>query len=81
MGVCNAWTRCTDYKNKHIYKEVVKPVEISFRKHVTGPKFLMTVTFEEQVSNFVNIISVRTENRIQEAESKCLKRCQECTKR
>ena len=37
----------TDYKNKHIYKEVVKPVKLVL-EHVTGPKFLMTVTFEEQ---------------------------------
>ena len=37
----------TDYKNKHIYKEVVKPRKLVL-EHVTGPKFLMTVTFEEQ---------------------------------
>ena len=37
----------TDYKNKHIYKEVVKPVKLVL-EHVAGPKFLMTVTFEEQ---------------------------------
>lgn len=37
----------TDYKNKHIYKEVVKPEKLVL-EHVTGPRFLMTVTFEEQ---------------------------------
>ncbi len=37
----------TDYKNKHIYKEIVKPEKLVL-EHVTGPKFLMTVTFEEQ---------------------------------
>ena len=36
----------TDYKNKHIYKEVMKPEKLVLQ-HVTGPKFLMTVTFEE----------------------------------
>ena len=35
----------TDYKNKHIYKEVIKPEKLVL-EHVTGPKFLMTVTFE-----------------------------------
>ena len=37
----------TDYKNKHIYKEIVKPEKLVL-EHVTGPKFLMTVTFEDQ---------------------------------
>ncbi|HET9744266.1 MAG TPA: SRPBCC family protein [Chitinophagaceae bacterium] len=37
----------TDYKNKHIYKEVVRPEKLVL-EHVTGPKFVMTVTFEEQ---------------------------------
>ena len=37
----------TDYKNKHIYKEVVEPEKLVL-EHVTGPIFLMTVTFEEQ---------------------------------
>ena len=37
----------TDYKNKHIYKEIVKPEKIVM-EHVTGPKFTMTVTFTEQ---------------------------------
>lgn len=37
----------TDYKNKHIYKEVTKPERLVL-EHVTGPRFLMTVTFEEQ---------------------------------
>ena len=37
----------TDYKNKHIYKEVVKPSRLVM-EHVTGPRFEMTVNFEEQ---------------------------------
>ena len=37
----------TDYKNKHIYKEVVKPTKLVL-EHVTAPKFLMTVTFEDR---------------------------------
>jgi uncharacterized protein YndB with AHSA1/START domain len=37
----------TDYKNKHIYKEIVKPEKLVL-EHVTGPKFVMTVTFEDQ---------------------------------
>ena len=37
----------TDYKNKSIYKEVVKPERIVF-DHVSGPKFQTTITFEEQ---------------------------------
>ena len=36
-----------DYKNKHIYKEIVKPEKLVL-EHVTGPKFLMTVTFKDQ---------------------------------
>lgn len=36
-----------DYKNKHVYKEIIKPEKIVL-EHVTGPKFTMTVTFEEQ---------------------------------
>ena len=48
----------TDYMNKHIYKEVVKPVKLVL-EHVTGPKFLMTVTFEEQGDQtLVNIHSL-----------------------
>ena len=37
----------TDYKNKHIYKEVVKPERLVLM-HVTGPKFQLTATFSEQ---------------------------------
>lgn len=37
----------TDYKNKSIYKEIIKPERIVF-EHVTGPKFTTTVTFEAQ---------------------------------
>ena len=36
-----------DFRNKHIYKEVVKPEKLVM-EHVTAPKFRMTVTFEEQ---------------------------------
>lgn len=35
-----------DYKNKHIYREVIKPEKLVM-EHVTSPKFEMTVTFEE----------------------------------
>src|SRR5690242_14092008 len=34
----------TDYKNQHVYKEVLKPERLVM-EHVTGPKFVMTVTF------------------------------------
>jgi PhnB protein len=37
----------TDYKNKHIYKEIVKPEKLVL-EHITAPKFRMTVTFEEK---------------------------------
>ena len=37
----------TDYKNKHIYKEIVKPEKLVLF-HETGPKFLMTAIFIEQ---------------------------------
>ena len=36
-----------DYKNKIVYLEVVKPERIVY-DHVSGPKFQVTVTFEEQ---------------------------------
>ncbi len=35
----------TDYKNKHIYYEIVKPEKLVL-DHVTAPKFRMTATFE-----------------------------------
>src|SRR5882762_2151752 len=35
-----------DYKNKSIFKEIVKPERIVF-EHVSGPKFTATVTFTE----------------------------------
>ncbi len=48
----------TDYKNKHICKEVIKP-EKPVLEHVTAPKFRMTVTFDEQGSKtLVSIHSV-----------------------
>jgi uncharacterized protein YndB with AHSA1/START domain len=37
----------TDYKNKSIYKEVIKFEKIVY-DHVSGPKFRIIVTFEEQ---------------------------------
>jgi uncharacterized protein YndB with AHSA1/START domain len=37
----------TDYKNKHIYLEIIKPEKLVL-EHVTGPKFVMTATFEAQ---------------------------------
>jgi len=37
----------TDYKNKSVYKEVVKPERIVY-DHVSGPKFQFTVTFTAQ---------------------------------
>ncbi|MES2847471.1 MAG: SRPBCC domain-containing protein [Bacteroidota bacterium] len=37
----------TDYKNKSIYKEIVKPKRIVF-DHISSPKFTTTITFEEQ---------------------------------
>ena len=37
----------TDYKNKSVYKEVVKYEKIVY-DHVSGPKFQFTVTFKEQ---------------------------------
>ena len=36
----------TDYKNKSIYKEIVKPERIVF-DHVSGPQFHATITFTE----------------------------------
>jgi len=37
----------TDYKNKSVYKEVVKYEKLVY-DHVSGPKFQFTVTFKEQ---------------------------------
>jgi len=37
----------TDFKNKSVYKEIVKPEKIVF-DHVSGPKFTATITFEAQ---------------------------------
>ena len=37
----------TDYKNKSIYKEVIKPEKLVY-DHVSAPKFQFTVTFTEQ---------------------------------
>ena len=40
----------TDYKNKSIYKEIVKPERIVF-EHVSGPKFITTITFTAEGNN------------------------------
>lgn len=37
----------TDYKNKSIFLEVVKHKKLVYQ-HVTGPKFIATITFEER---------------------------------
>ena len=37
----------TDYKNKSIFKEIVKHKKISY-EHITGPKFLATIEFTPQ---------------------------------
>jgi uncharacterized glyoxalase superfamily protein PhnB/uncharacterized protein YndB with AHSA1/START domain len=37
----------TDYKNKSVYKEIVKPERIVF-DHVSGPRFTASITFEER---------------------------------
>jgi uncharacterized protein YndB with AHSA1/START domain len=37
----------TDFRNKHIYVELVKPEKIVMN-HITAPKFTMTATFEAQ---------------------------------
>ena len=37
----------TDYKNKSIFKEVIKHKRIVY-EHVSAPKFLTTITFEAQ---------------------------------
>jgi uncharacterized protein YndB with AHSA1/START domain len=37
----------TNYKNKHIYLELVRPEKIVMQ-HVTAPKFVTYITFEEQ---------------------------------
>ncbi|MCW3117062.1 MAG: polyketide cyclase [Chitinophagaceae bacterium] len=45
----------TDYKNKSIYKEVIKPEKLVY-DHVSGPKFQFTVTFTEQANKtLINI--------------------------
>lgn len=44
----------TDYKNKSIYKEIIKPTKIVF-DHISGPKFTTTITFEAQgEKTFIN---------------------------
>jgi uncharacterized protein YndB with AHSA1/START domain len=37
----------TDYKNKSVFKEVVKHQRIVY-EHITGPKFIATVEFEDR---------------------------------
>lgn len=40
----------TDYKNKSVFKEVVKYKKIVY-EHITGPKFVATIEFEKQKDN------------------------------
>src|SRR5436189_119282 len=44
----------TDYKNKSIYKEIVKHKKIVY-EHISGPKFLATIEFESRYM-FVNYL-------------------------
>ena len=37
----------TDYKNKSVFTEIIKPKKIVY-EHVSAPKFVATITFEEQ---------------------------------
>ena len=37
----------TDYKNKHIYKEIVKPERLVL-EHITAPRFTLIATFIDQ---------------------------------
>ncbi len=37
----------TDYKNKSVFKEIIKHKKIVY-EHVSGPKFLATITFESR---------------------------------
>jgi uncharacterized protein YndB with AHSA1/START domain len=37
----------TDYKNKSVFKEIVPRKKIVY-EHVTGPRFIATIVFEEQ---------------------------------
>lgn len=37
----------TDYRNKSIFKEIVRQKKIVY-EHVSGPKFLASITFEER---------------------------------
>jgi uncharacterized protein YndB with AHSA1/START domain len=37
----------TDYKNKSVFKEIVKHKKIVY-EHISGPKFLATIEFEKQ---------------------------------
>ena len=37
----------TDYKNKSVFKEVVRHKKIVY-EHISGPKFLATIEFDEQ---------------------------------
>ncbi|MEP7169334.1 MAG: SRPBCC family protein [Bacteroidota bacterium] len=51
----------TDYKNKHIYKEVVKPERLVLM-HVTAPKFEMEANFVEQGNKTLIIIKSQFES-------------------
>jgi uncharacterized protein YndB with AHSA1/START domain len=47
----------TDYKNKSIYKQVVKPEKLVY-DHVSGPKFQFSVTFTEKGSKTLIVIQM-----------------------
>lgn len=49
-----------DYKNKSVFKEVVRPERLVI-DHVSGPKYEMTVTFEEKGKDTLLTISMRFE--------------------
>jgi uncharacterized protein YndB with AHSA1/START domain len=51
----------TDYKNTHIFKEIVRPERIVM-EHATGPKFLMVATFEDQGGKTLLTIESRFES-------------------
>jgi len=37
----------TDYKNKSVFKEIIKHKKLVY-EHITGPRFIATITFEKQ---------------------------------
>ncbi len=51
----------TDYKNKSVFVEVIKPERIIY-DHISGPKFRATVLFEEQGNKTLITMSMRFES-------------------